>query len=93
MEGSSAQAICSRRLRRGQIVRALAQLAHSRRRRRRERFGSAAAVRRPLQPIVSSLKRIECIHIHTFPEQSIPKPKVVPLAYIQPLMTCLHSLS
>ena len=36
MEGSSAQAICSRRLRRGQIVRALAQLAHSRRRRRRE---------------------------------------------------------
>jgi len=37
MEGSSAQAICSRRLGRGQIVRALAQLAHSRRRRRRER--------------------------------------------------------
>jgi len=37
MEGSSAQAICSRRLRRGQIVRALAQLARSRRRRRRER--------------------------------------------------------
>jgi len=41
VEGSSAQAICSRRLRRGQIVRgqivrALAQLAHSRRRRRRE---------------------------------------------------------
>ena len=46
MEGSSAQAICSRRLRRGQIVRALAQLAHSRRRRRRERPSSPAAMER-----------------------------------------------
>jgi len=46
MEGSSAQAICSRRLRRGQIVRALAQLAHSRRRRRRERLSSPAAMER-----------------------------------------------
>lgn len=46
------------------------------------------------KPVVSSLKLIQCIHIHVTPERSVGRqPEVVPLVHSQPLMPCLHGLT